>query len=127
VFETLSAHFIVPRRSHRECAADFGGEAHILFGSLERGNTMIVGTCWYLAGLLSLAALTASAITVVPGHDFTAGTVAGCWSGSLLFAAAAVFLHAQEWRWICQAKLARYLFLGFAALITTCFLPLIVG
>jgi hypothetical protein len=88
---------------------------------------MIIGTCWYLAGLSLLVSLVGSAITVVPGHDaFTAGIIAGGLSGSILFAAVAVLLHTREWPWIRQSKLVRNLFLGFAALATLCLL-LIVG
>jgi hypothetical protein len=80
---------------------------------------MIVGTCWYLAGLLLLISLAASAITVVPGHGVsTAGIVAGTAVGSLVFALAAIILHTREWRWIQQSKPIRNVFLGFAALMT---------
>ncbi len=89
---------------------------------------MIVGTCWYLAGLLFLASLCGSFITVAPGiESWFHEVMAGCVAGSLFFAITASFLHRRQWRWITESKLAKYLFLGFAALATVVFAPFIIG
>jgi hypothetical protein len=89
---------------------------------------MVIGACWYLAGAFLTSSLVASVITVVPGREILAiGIIASCAISAILFAAAAIYLHNRKWRWIRQSKLARNLFLGFAALITLCLLPLILG
>ena len=89
---------------------------------------MIIGTCWYLSALLLLASLCASAITVVPGHEsFQTMVIGGSTLSSILFVAAAIFLHTRRWRWIDESKLARNLFLGLAGLATLVLIPLIVG
>lgn len=80
---------------------------------------MIVGTCWYLSGLLLLASLCASAITIAPGHEtFGFAIVTGNVIGSLLFAGGAIFLHTRQWHWIRESRLAKNLFLGLAGLAT---------
>jgi hypothetical protein len=80
---------------------------------------MVIGTCWYLSGVLLLASLCASAVTVVPGHESAQEwLIAGTLTASFLFAATAVFLHRRQWPWIRESKLAKNLFLGLAALAT---------
>ena len=89
---------------------------------------MIVGTCWYLAGLLLLASFGTSAISVFPGREASVhALIATFIGGSLLSAATAIFLHTRRWHWIRESRLAKGLFLGFAALATALCLPFLFG
>jgi hypothetical protein len=89
---------------------------------------MIVGICWYLAGLLMLTALCGLSTTVARGDETSATwLIAGCASGSLAFATTAVFLHSRKLHWIRESNLAKSFFFGVAVLVTGFLILLIVG